>query len=372
MVGRAAVLALAIVCLAGCERKTKAPEKQAAASPRFEDTALFLAGLPGRANGPFHAAEQTPAWRKYSDEFSKTWEHAQTEQFQAVDAFQHRELATLNTNSSFIFYPFSGPDILYAYHFFPNAKTYVLAGLERVGSMRNPEDYTKDIDKQMNNWSQALASIFNRSFFVTREMDSQFHGRVANGLLPMLLLLMARSGDVIDSVRYGHLDDNGTWVPEDDNPDVRHMGAEIRFHKSNENAPRLLYYFSTRLDFAFGENPAFERFLLNQGKPDTLIKSASFLLHWKMCAAIREYILKNSSLILEDDTGVPYAYLQNAVWKVSLFGEYSKPDRPFRKEYQKDLAKAFDQRSNVRPLGFSIGYGSGRRPSSLILAVRSN
>ena len=85
---------------------------------------------------------------------------------------------------------------------------------------------------------------------------------------------------------------------------------------------------------------------------------------------MRKYVIENSNLILQDDTGVPFHYLQPPQWQVSLYGEYSRPDRPFRKLYQADLAEAFQDPSRVRELGFSLGYGSGRRPSSMILARR--
>ena len=81
-------------------------------------------------------------------------------------------------------------------------------------------------------------------------------------------------------------------------------------------------------------------------------------------------ILENSKLILQDDTGIPYGYFRPADWQVQLYGMYSRPDRPFKRQFQKDLAKAFRSPANVRPLGFSLGYGYGRRPSSMILARR--
>jgi len=37
-----------------------------------------------------------------------------------------------------MYYMFSGPDFLYAYTFFPNANTYILAGLEPVGQVIRP------------------------------------------------------------------------------------------------------------------------------------------------------------------------------------------------------------------------------------------
>ena len=101
------------------------------------------------------------------------------------------------------------------------------------------------------------------------------------------------------------------------------------------------------------------------------MKSASFLPHWRMCDAIRDFILQNSNLILQDDTGLTFAQLKELHWDVRLFGEYSHPDRPFQREYQSDLAKAYQFKANVHELGFSLGYGAGRRPSGLMLALRT-
>jgi hypothetical protein len=74
---------------------------------------------------------------------------------------------------------------------------------------------------------------------------------------------------------------------------------------------------------------------------------------------------------LQDDTGVTFRQLKELHWDVRLFGAYSRPDRPFWREYQSDLAKAYQVKANVHELGFSLGYGAGRRPSGLMLARRT-
>jgi hypothetical protein len=337
----------------------------------LNDTARFLAGMPGRPDGPYQTLETAPSWKSYASEIEHTWTQAQKDQFESVEAFQKRELAGLHTGSSYVFYPFSGPDVLYMEHFFPTGKTYVLAGLEPVGTIKAPSEYTqKNLDRELGGWKQALASIFNRSFFVTSEMDRQFHGQVADGLLPMILLLLVRSGDNIDGMRYGHFDDTGAFLADDPAAPGKHQGVQLTYHTAGDTSPRTLYYFRTDLAAGFETHPGFLHFLQHQGTADTLVKSASFLLHWKMCSALRSYILESSNLILEDDTGVPYHYFQDSAWQVRLFGDYSRPDRPFKGEYQKDLADAFQDKPNVHELGFSLGYGYGRRPSSMILAER--
>lgn len=369
------IAAIAAALLASSCSQSPAPAKAQAAPEKIahpaNDFAQFLAGIPGPADGPYHALEQTDSWRKYSSDLGALWAKADKEQFIPVDNFQKRELAPLPHPSSFIFYPFGGPDVLYVTRFFPNGKTYVLVGLEPVGGIRSASAYAgKDLDRELAGWNRALSSIFNRTFFVTSEMDHDFRGSVSNGVLSTILLLMARSGHTIESIQFGKVDTDGKWVPLPEDQ-KKPMGVMIDFHKGAGGASRKLYYFSTKLDTPFAEDPSFSRFVRAQGTPDTLVKSASFLLHWKMCEAIRAQILETSNIILQDDTGVPYGLFKDASqWKVQLYGEYSRPDRPFTSEYQKDLAADFKVPEKVKPLGFWLGYGSHRRPSSMMLAQR--
>ena len=341
-----------------------------------EDAASFLAGLHGRSDGWFASLERTAAWQAYAGRLDRAWSEMEQQQFQPVREFQKRELSAIRSNSSFLFYPFSGPDVLYPRIFFPNCRLIVMASLEPVGSLRPLYRYREsNIISALRGWSQSLSSLFYRSFFVTGEMDREFRGRVADGVLPMILLLLVRSGHRIDRMVYGRLSPTGEFVTEGDPaPGVETLpdaGVEIEFHRQSEATRRTLYDFSTDLAKGFAQDPRFAQFLRRLGPSDTLIKSASFLPHWRMCDAIRDFILQNSNLILQDDTGIMFRQLEALNWSVQLFGEYSHPDRPFQREYQPDLAKAFHVKANVRQLGFSLGYGAGRRPSSLMLARRT-
>jgi hypothetical protein len=340
-----------------------------------EDAARFLAGLHGRSDGWFAGLERTPAWQSYAALLGRTWGELDASQFQRVRTFQERELSSIHSGSSFVFYPFSGPDVLYATLFFPNCRLFVLAGLEPAGSLRTLYNYRDDnVEAALRGWRTSLSSLFFRSFFVTGEMDREFRGRIADGLLLMILLLLVRSGHSVDGMAYGSLSPSGEFVMQGEpGPGAERSptsGVEIEFHRENDSTSRTLYYFSIDLTAGFGRDPRLPRFLQRFGMCDTLLKSASFLPHWRMCNSIRNYILENSNLVLQDDTGVPFRDFEASKWDVQLFGAYSHPDRPFQREYQRDLAKAFQAKANVRELGFSLGYGAGRRSSSLMLAQR--
>lgn len=369
-------IVLFVLCalFAGCQ---PAP-RQAEARPAelrldaVNQTARFLAGIPGDHDGLYRDLERDPTWKEYAAQFDRTWKNNQEKQISPVRSFYEAELQG-KLKHDVVFYPFSGPDVLYMRAFFPHGKTYVMAGLEPAGTLGDPERYGDDLPKHIEGWRAALASIFRRSFFVTSEMEKQARGRVFDGLVPIMAMLLARSGHHIDSIRYLKLQEDGTVVDEGplESPKDKRRAVEIRFHLTSDNVPRRLYYFSTDLAEGLEKNPAFLHFVRGLGRADTFVKSASFLLHWRMCREMRDFILSNSDTVLQDDTGIKYKLYDPEQWDVTLYGEYSRPDPPFTKEYQADLAAAFDSGERVRPMRFALGYGYGRRPSSLILSVRN-
>ena len=130
-----AALLAATLLPQGCTPRASDSRPEATGSveaQRWNDTARFLSGMKGRADGPFRALEDTAAWKAYAAEFDTNWNQLQAEQLRPVHAFQKRELASLHAAGQYVFYPFSGPDILYLTGFFPEGKVMVMAGLERA------------------------------------------------------------------------------------------------------------------------------------------------------------------------------------------------------------------------------------------------
>ncbi len=378
--------ALLLISACGPAAPPPAPAKPAErplspAAIAANDTARFSAGLKGRPGGPFEEFEKTPAWQDYAKGFEETWGQFEKTQAEPMRAFEQKELASSSQpKGSFVFYPFSGPDVLYMMGFFPGRSIYVMVGLEPAGTLPEPGSFVASkIASEVEGWTKSVRSVFKRSFFVTSEMDAQFRGRLADGSLEPLCLLLARSGYTIEGIRHGNLSEEGAFTDYDvataglnaKGKPKKPLGVEVTFRRGPLGDPQKIYYFSAKLGSDFKTNPpGFSRFLLGLGNPDTLIKSAQFIMHWPGMGDMRNQILETSRLILEDDTGIPFKYLQPPTWEYKLYGEYSAPDKPFKTWYQKNLVKAFEDPTKVTPLGLQLGYGAGRRPSSLILARR--
>src|ERR1700743_1893285 len=97
-----------------------------AQSSSFDDTARFLAGMQPSADSALAPLTQDPAWQQHARYFKSAFGNVDKNQFSKVRAWSS---ANLTTSHQVLFYFFSGPDFLYANAFFPNATTYVMAGL---------------------------------------------------------------------------------------------------------------------------------------------------------------------------------------------------------------------------------------------------
>ena len=102
-----------------------------AESATANDTAQFLAGLPPAPNSPLSILTQDPLWQDHARHFNSIFA-GDSNTLSRIRAFSKEHLPDKRET---LLYFFSGPDFLFATSFFPTASTYVLAGLEPVGSI---------------------------------------------------------------------------------------------------------------------------------------------------------------------------------------------------------------------------------------------
>jgi len=141
-------------------------------------------------------------------------------------------------------------------------------------------------------------------------------------------------------------------------------GVKIVF--SDGSAPRqTLYYFSTNLADGSFQRSGFSAFLVKLGPADSLIKSASYLLHEAYFSGVRNLLLNRSATIVQDDSGIPLTYFEATKWRVQAFGHYAGPLPMFAKYYQPRLIELF---RSAGPLAFGIGYRWRKNESNLIVA----
>jgi len=326
----------------------------------MDDVARYLAGMPGPPGSPLTTYREEPEWAAHTANLNELWRRFDTLRRWPIQSWGSGELGGLRSAGT-VFYPFSGPDFLYADTFFPSARQYVLCGLESAEPLPPLGGLSAaQRAEALAALNTALTSSLSFSFFITKDMKTDLQRSELKGVLPIVLVFLARGGHTIHSVEAVSLDPAGQVVGRG----AGTSGFRIRF-----GAGRTLYYFTTDLsNGSFNDQSRFARFVRNQGPSVAFTKSASYLMHEPYFSNVREFILGWCAAILQDDSGIPYRHLAADQWKVTLYGRYSGVLGIFSKYYQPDLAAADAHGSD--PLGFGIGYKHNEGQSVMILARR--
>jgi hypothetical protein len=374
------LLAVLSLVLAGCGRVSTASAESkpagqsdpAARSRAANDTARFLAGMPGNPDSPFAALENDDVWKQHHDLVDAAWRKADDELLQGLREFQAQELKGTKET---VFYPFSGPDALMATEYFPQSPVYVFAALEPAGTLPDEAQIEKkDMTQYLASMRSTMASELGRSFFITRQMDRQFRGQVTDGLLLPILQLLVRTNHTILGFRYVRLDEQGQVIERtlDYHAPTRYgnKGVQIEFRTDGDQSLHQLYYFSANLaDDRLTENKPFQTYVAGLKGATTMFKSTSYMLHRREFSLIRNLVLENSGAVLQDDSGIPYRLFGSDLWKVQLYGDYDRPYGSFKYMEQVDLRNAYKQ-PGTKPLPMHVGYGYKKITSNLLLAKR--
>ena len=337
----------------------------AADTATADDTARFLAGLQPSEGSPLAPLTKDPAWQHHAKFFDNAFAQLEQRQLSKVQAWADTNLAAPKPT---MFYFFSGPDFLYANAFYPKATTYVMAALEPPGSM---PDLTKiprgNIDAALGNIEHSLGTVMNFSFFITKHMKTDLHVGQISGALPLLFVFMERSGKSIREVTPVTLDEDGKVHTGGEGTKANAPHGVRIFFAGKDGVEKTLYYFSTDLSNSGAKNSGFLKFCETLAPGNSLIKSASYLLHSGSFTVARDFLLANSATIIQDDSGIPLGNYNSKKWRFFPFGHYAGPIGEFPGRYQQSYAELFRR---AQPMSFGIGYRWRTNDSNLLLSVR--
>ena len=338
---------------------------RAADTATANDTARFLAGMQPSADSPLTPLTKNPSWQRHARFFDETFGRLEQNQISKIRAWADANLAAPRPT---MFYMFSGPDFLYADAFYSKATTYVLSALEPSGPVPDILKLPRGgVGPALYYVEHSLGSILRLSFFITKQMKVDLRVGEVSGTLPILYVFLARSGKTIRSVDLIALDDNGVVHPANEDAGKNATrGARIIFAGS-DNQERTLYFFSTDLSNSGVKNSGFLKFCATLAPGNSLIKSASYLLHSGSFSTVRDFLLANSATIIQDDSGIPLGNYDPKNWRFFPFGRYAGPIAEFPGRYQPNYAALF---RGSQPMDFGIGYRWRSYESNLLLSVR--
>jgi hypothetical protein len=304
----------------------------------INDAARMLAGMDADGYDQLSGIRNSATWQQHRQRLDVMWSTHESLHRGPIQSWAGSEIGDAQRAST-LFYPFSGPDFLFASAFFPSAETYVLCGLEgadpmpQLGGLNSAE-----IENGLARLRTTLSTSMQFSYFITTDMRKD--------------LQATRTGHTIDSVDTVRLDAGGhvTMAGSSGN-----TGLMIRA-RSGWGAQKRIFYF--RQDLSNGAlSGSFLRFVQSFGRVPAFTKSASYLMHDGGFSKIRDFILRNASVIVQDPSGIPYADFGRYGWNLSLYGNYQGTLEVFTGCQQPDLMQAYRSgRHPVKPLNFGIGY----------------
>jgi hypothetical protein len=330
------------------------------------DYARFLAAKPCLSK-PFIEMQKKTYYKDHITFSQKMWEHINDSTIAKINVFIDDKKMRDASDTVTCFYPFGGPDFLFANVFYPNAKNYVLMGLENLGSIA---DITKKKDAECDlllaHVNESMQYLNKSGYFVTSHMSKDFSKSLMNGTIHTVLYFAANRNYMVKKIQTGSIDAKGNFAS---GKNGYYKAWDLTLTDTLGNEKHVFYISANIVDFKVSKTPYFVWFVNNLGKHNTFIKSASYIPPHKNFSIVRNLILE-SQKIIQDDTGIQYKTLNDATkWDYEYWGTYTMTIKDLSWGFQQDLKDAVAKSPNNKKLPFRISY-NGNYGEGLIMVAR--
>jgi hypothetical protein len=296
---------------------------------RMNSIARVMAGMPPLHPAHFELAE-SEAWKSHAVAMQGAWQRLSAGRVAAMAAWRDSAISATCPVGKTLLYPFSGPDFFNAWWLFPDCETFVMFGLEHLGDAPNIESMNmRQFARLLADVRAATSDFIDRNYFITENMARQLHT-------------------------------------------AQLRGVSIEFRAPGSPVVRRMQYFSADVtDTGLTRYPELLAYMRSAAPTTMFLKSASYLLHNREFAQMRDTLLDVSGFLVQDDFGLPYALLAARGWQVRLHGRYDVPIPPFERAYQAALARAYnEQRPELLPFTFGYQYHDARDERSNVMVAR--
>ena len=267
-----------------------------------------------------------------------------------------------------VFYPFSGPDFVTVAHAFPKADRYVMVAMQAAGApvtlATMPAARAQGFQaKFIREWMKFSRLAFFRTDDLNEDQRDQF---APIGVTTILSTFALYSGfDVMDIYPIAYDEQSDTFIKS-----TAGQWKSVRLVLSKAGKPVTLDYVSLDLsDASLTKNEPMRKWLAREAKNPVLIKAASHLLQETYFSVMRDTLVANATMVVQDETGLNYTYLAE-IGPVDLYGGFLYPHELFNRKKQESLAKAYRESTNVKPLPFAFSYNKTNERSNVQVVRR--
>lgn len=318
-----------------CARRARAEELDE------NGRARWLAGL-----DPPKGFEPSAEWRAYAQAENDRWQ-ATAARIKAMEDWSARELTSVPADRPVV-YPFAGPDALHAIALFgAKAKRLFLVGLEPVGTL--PDASRAPAAGYFARLGAAQSDLHRLGFFRTQEMASDFS---KEGVLAAIAGTIVRLGGKIASIQTG----------------ASPPSARIDWTNRAGEARRIDYVQADLANAGLKAQTQLVADIHALAPFVTFVKAAMYLLGESRFSYLRQTILDESAVVIQDDTGIPLRHL-DARWAMRFYGAYDPPPPAYDDRAQPELKTALEHRS-IAALPFGFGYHVLPAKACLVVALK--
>ncbi|MDZ4401946.1 hypothetical protein [Prosthecobacter sp.] len=335
-------------------------------SESINDIARLFAGMDASfGQNVASSVRNSSAWTAHKQRMDNLWATHLSLHREPLRAWANGEIGDVQ-GANALFYPFSGPDFLFASVICPSAETYVMCGLEPAEPLPRLGDLSQgEIDRGLYGLHNSVSTIMQNSYFITTDMRNDLQATRFRGVLPVIMAFMARTGYTVESVDTVRLDGAGNVTLSGSSGNT---GLMIRCRSGLGGLKRVFYFKQDLSNGGVSSGGPFLTFVSRLGRVPAFTKSASYLMHEGGFSSIRDFLLRHSSAIVQDPSGVPYREFVRHGWDVWLYGNYRSTLDIFSGCQQPDLVSAYSSgRHAVKPLNFGIGYLMNPQTTSLMV-----
>jgi hypothetical protein len=181
-------------------------------------------------------------------------------------------------------------------------------------------------------------------------------------------MLLARDGGKVNSVDLIHCNDAGE-LDDDFKAKKGSPGARIKFQSGDKPEQTIYYFYGDISNDGLKTHGGVLKFAATFGKGRSLLKAASYLPHEAYFSRINEWILANSTAIVQDPSGIPMRGFPKGEWTFKFWGRNTSPIKLFANKADAALREAVAA-APAQKIPFGFGYQHEPSNSLLILAEK--
>ena len=351
-----------LVCLTSARAQTGETNASGAKSGTQQAPHLQGQYLVGPHSNPAVFPFLTAENKKIAD---GSWAVYQKDHGHAMTEWAKTEIKFSGTGT--VFYPFSGPDFVTLSQLYPNADRYVMVAMQAAGepallAPMSPDRAQHFQTKFLREWKRFAYN----AFFITAELEADRFAKSAHiGITTILTTFALYSGyDVVELYPIAYDSASGQFIKS-----AGPYNSVRLVLKKNGKTVALDYVSLDLSDQNLLVKEPMRGWLSHMTQHPMLIKAASHLLQDGNFIVLRDMIVKNAPMVVQDETGVDYSHLKK-IGPVDLYGGFSLPFEQFSPHKQQSLAQAYRQAPAVKPMPFAFSYNKEHERRSVQVVRR--